>query len=269
MKSPFLRIALLSLLPTLLVATAIGEQTDPVLKQATERCSKFKADVHDMHMVQVMQTYMPDGQMTLEQTVYTKGDKSRVEMKLPLGDATGDSTQAMETIMVNDGTNAWMFSPFGGKQQLSPEEAERNEPSRNCWGYFPDNARVTGDEQAQGRDCYVVEMDDEGAHTKLWLDKKNFMSVQGETRDSTGEGNFHWKHSDFHPIQGDWEYPFMTEMYDGDTLAATLKVTSLEVNQGLSDDLFDPDKVHVEALQLDMDQLMQMMAQPEDSEGTK
>ena len=223
-----------------------------------------------MHMVQEMKTLATDQPITVEQTVYTKGTKTRVEMKMPLPlDSAGGEPQTMQTIMINDGSNAWIFSPLGEKKQLSPEEAKQYEPSRNCWGFFPDNARVIGSDSAQGRDCYIVELEDEGVLTRLWLDKSDFIPVQGQTHDSTGAMQYHWVHSDFHKIRGQWEYPYMTKMYNGDTLTVQMSVTSLEVNQGLSDELFNPDSVRMKPLNLNLQDLMKMMVAPADSDSAR
>jgi hypothetical protein len=51
--------------------------------------------------------------------------------------------------------------------------------------------------------------------------------------------------------------PFRTEMYSGKDLISTVVVKSVEVNKGLSDDLFDPDKV--EASGSDMKDMMDQM----------
>lgn len=245
-----------------------ADNPDPVLKQAAERCAQFENDVQDMRIVQEMKTYAPDGIITFEQTVYTKGKKSRVEMTMPIAAMQGGEGEGvLQAIMVNDGVNAWIISPLGERKQLTEEEAKRNEPAGNCWGFFPDNAKVTGSEMAHGRDCYIVELVEEGIRTRLWLDKTNFIPVQGETRDSTGTEQYRWTHSDFHPIAGDWEYPYQTEMYDGDSLAASVTVTSLEVNQGLSEALFNPDSVHVP--ELDLEELIKLMVEPEDTNGTE
>jgi outer membrane lipoprotein-sorting protein len=249
----------------------LADDSQTILKQAEDKCAEFEAQVKDMHMVQTMATYTEEGKIEAEQTVWTQGEKSRIEMTMDLpksdGMTVGDSLGTLRTVMINNGTEAWMFSPFGGRQKLTQEEAERNAPARDCWGFFPDNARVTGTETMNGRECYVVDVIEEGVATRLWLDKRNFIPVQGESKDSTGTESYRWVHSDFHQIQGDWEYPYLTEMYDGKDLAATMTVKSLEVNQGLPADLFDPEQVHVPSLSIE--DLMKLIPQDEDTGSTK
>ena len=259
-------VILIALLFTAFGSVSIAQDTQAILKQAQEICAEFEAQITDMHLVQTMTTATDEGEVTADQIVYTKGEKSRVEMAMQIPEGAnlpGDDTGSLRTVMINNGTEAWMFSPFGGKQQLTPEEAERNAPVRNCWGFFPDNARITGAETVQGRECHIVEIDEQGVFTKLWLDKRNFIPVQGETRDSSGTESYRWVHSDFHTIHGDWEYPYRTEMYDGGALAATMNVVTLDVNKGVSDELFDPDKVNIPSISIE--DLMKMVPpEPED-----
>ena len=265
--SRFLRLILL--LPAVFVIAGQVDADDAaILKQASDRCAQFEADVADMHMVQVMKTHTLEGEMTFEQTVYTKGKKSRVEMKMPLEHFEGGEGEGnLQTVMINDGTHAWIISPFGERKELSEEEAKLNEPARNCWGYFPENARLTGTEIVDGRDCHIVTLEENGVSTQLWLDQRTFIPVKGESHDSSGTEDYSWTHSDFRTILGEWEYPYSTVMYEGEELAASMNVTTLEVNQGLSDDLFDPDKVEVTPL--DLDELMKMLSAPEDTGGAK
>ena len=272
MNRVIVRLAALAVLSVFFLrSVAFAQDTQAVLTQAQEKCAQFEAQVTDMHMVQTMATHTIEGDVSAQQTVYTKGKMSRIEMEMQLpesdGISVGDDVGSLKTVMIDNGEQAWMFSPFGGKKELSREEAERNAPARNCWGFFPENAKITGSETMQGRDCYIVEIEEPGAMTRLWLDKQNFIPVQGETRDSAGVELYRWIHSDFHRIHGDWEYPYRTEMYEGSELAATMLVTSLDVNQGVSDDLFDPDKVSIP--QVDIQDLLQMMAVPEDTGGMK
>ena len=52
-------------------------------------------------------------------------------------------------------------------------------------------------------------------------------------------------------------------MYDGGALAATMNVVTLDVNKGVSDELFDPDKVNIPSISIE--DLMKMVPpEPED-----
>ena len=65
-----------------------------------------------------------DDELTFEQTVYTKGKKIRVEMQLPISEMEGgEGPGALRTVMINNGAQAWIISPFGERKELTEEEA--------------------------------------------------------------------------------------------------------------------------------------------------
>ena len=119
-----------------------------------------------------------------------------------------------------------------------------------------------GSEKVNGRDCFVVEVEEkeEFPFTRLWLDKKNLTMVKGESQASTG-GKAVVLYSDFRKIKGDWEMAYKTQFFEDSRLVYTSVVKSLEINKGLSDDLFDPDKVEVKGP--DMEEMMKGMMEEE------
>ena len=64
---------------------------------------------------------------------------------------------------------------------------------------------------------------------------------------------------DFRKVKGDWELPYKTEMYGNNELMSTTLVKSVEINKGLSDDLFNPDKVKIKGF--NMQEMMKKMIQ--------
>jgi len=53
-----------------------------------------------------------------------------------------------------------------------------------------------------------------------------------------------------------WEMPYKMEIYIDDQLQSTMETKSVEINKGLSDDLFDPDKVEIRG---NMEEMMRKM----------
>ena len=72
--------------------------------------------------------------------------------------------------------------------------------------------------------------------------------VQVEVREPAG-GVMRVLMSDFTAIEGEWKMPFKTEIFRGGHPVATMAVASVEGNTGLSDDLFDADKVEVKKIE--------------------
>ncbi|PJA61988.1 MAG: hypothetical protein CO162_03450, partial [bacterium (Candidatus Ratteibacteria) CG_4_9_14_3_um_filter_41_21] len=68
----------------------------------------------------------------------------------------------------------------------------------------------------------------------------------------------------FRKIEGGWELPYRIEIsMDGSPLYTSF-IKSLEINSGLSDDLFDPDKVEVKGP--NMQEMMKKMMQRGENE---
>jgi hypothetical protein len=86
------------------------------------------------------------------------------------------------------------------------------------------------------------------------MDKKNLYMVKSEGEGTDGEIIL-MVNSDFRKVKGDWEMPYKTEMYGDNELMFTLLVKSIEINKGVSDDLFDPDKVKAKGF--NMQEMMQ------------
>ena len=171
----------------------------------------------------------------------------------------------METVIIYDGEDLWMISSFSGKKKLSDEEAHEYQTERNWWDLISEKAKIVGTEKVDKRECYVVETKEEKEFpfTRIWLDKKSLDLIKGE-RKQPKEETMLWVHSDFKKVKGDWEVPYKTEIYTGEKLVSTFLVKSLEINKGLSDDLFDPNKV--KAKKFDMQEMMKKMMQEEKEE---
>jgi len=49
--------------------------------------------------------------------------------------------------------------------------------------------------------------------------------------------------SDFREVADDIALPYKTEVYSDSDLISAVVITAVEINRGLADDLFDPDRV--------------------------
>jgi len=166
----------------------------------------------------------------------------------------------METIVIFDGKDMWMISPFMGKQKLPEEKEKEHKAGEDWWGTASEKAKIVGSEKVGGRECYIVEIQDqkESHFNKVWLDKKTLLVTKAESKEAKGKAMV-WIYSDFKKIKGDWEMPYQTEIYEGSKLLSTTVVKSLKVNKGLSDDLFNPDKVNIKTKGSGMQDMMKMM----------
>jgi hypothetical protein len=98
----------------------------------------------------------------------------------------------------------------------------------------------------------VVEIKGEGESLpmKIWFDKGSLDLIKAIAIGKGGKGESILSVcSDFKKI-GDLQIPYSyrTEMYKDDALIGAINVKSIEINQDLSDELFDPDEVKVAAM---------------------
>ena len=236
----------------LAAATGWSAEWPAVLRDAQAKCDRQRSAIRDMVIVEDMVMQSEEGAMQAEHTLYRQGVRSRVEMTMHVPQAgMGD----MRTIVIDNGTDVWMFHSLTGKRKLSPEEAKDRGEFRDCWDFTPENSSVVGSESADGKDCYLVDMTRDGVQHRLWLEKSTGRVIQGEAH-SQGE-SVRWALSDFRTVFDDYEYPYKIELFDGAQTISTMAVKSIVVNEGLSDDLFDPNQVEMAAPS--MEELLQKM----------
>ena len=94
----------------------------------------------------------------------------------------------------------------------------------------------------------MIEIKDESLLTRLWIDKKNYVLIKSVSKAVKFPiGEIITTYSDFKKIKGNWQMPYLLEVYIGNDLVATVKVKSIEINKDLSDKLFNHEKVKVKA----------------------
>jgi len=222
------------------------------LKEAREKHDEYRAKVTDETVVQETRKPTNAGDMITESTIYSKGDRFRIDAKITMSKG-GEEEEAsakpqLTTTVIHDGESTWMLDPFMGKRQLNRREAQKYRNDDYWWSLIPEKAQVVGSENLGERECYVVVVSGVGEERgiKMWLDKKTSAIVISETEIGEGQKS-RMVNSDFRKVEAGWEMPFKTEIMIGESLVSTLIVKSREVNKGLSDDLFNPDKVSAEA----------------------
>jgi len=228
-----------------------------ILKRVKSEQARFKNEIKDMVWVQEAKMTTPQGEMVQEMKLQRKGDKFRWETKMQGPNLPG----GMENVIIYDGKDTWMISSFMGKKKLSGGKEKEYQAQRDWWDQVSEKASIVGSEAVSGRDCYVVEVKDpqNAPFTKIWVDKKSLNLIKGETKNPQGETSL-WIYSDFRKIKGDLEMPYKMEMFLNGKLSSTSVVKSVEINKGLADDLFDPEKVQVKGF--DLQKMMKGMPMP-------
>ena len=249
----------------LVIGQGFSQSVSEILKKAESNYKNFNQDFKDMAMIFDMKMYTPEGEMTSEMKLFTKGEKSRSEivMQFPETDGMPEGMGSMQTIVIFDGQDNWMISPFAGKSKLTTEQTEEQmqyQTGMNWWSSISDKAKYVGMERINNRECYVLEIEAEGdsLYSRVWVDKNNLFLVQTEAKIDSGE-TMRMIFSDFRKIKGEWELAYKTEGFLDEEPMMTILLKSFETNQGLSDDLFDVDKVEVSGP--NMQEMMQNMMQ--------
>jgi len=230
---------------SILPACGSAETWESLSKRMIESCAKYTQGIKDISWTMEMEVPSSEGSFKSTSVLYREGERFRVEVSMEgMEDAGVPAAMAgMKTIVIGDGTNAWIVNPMMGKSKVSVEEAAKYRGQWSCGDYVPVAAEIIGSEKIGGRDCYVLSVLDQSSDfAKLWIDQKSFFVMKMEGKPEEGVASVILL-SDYRKVSGDFEMPFRTEMYSGKDLISTVVVKSVAVNKGIADDLFDPDKI--------------------------
>ena len=246
---------LVAILISLVFGTGQGIAADwqDVLREAKAKYATFEKEIKDMNIVQETKTVLPEaGEISFEAKVFEKGNKFRIEATMQMPNMPKEMG-GIPTVIICDGKDTWMISSMMGKKKLTDEESKQYQTRRNWWVFLPEEAQIVGIEKIGSLECYVVEIKEKNISpfTKVWMDKENLVLIRAEIK-SEKEETMLMEFSDFRKIKGNWEMPYKTEMYLNKKLMSTTIVRSIEINKGLSDDLFAPDNVKVKGSMQDM-----------------
>ncbi|TET05262.1 MAG: outer membrane lipoprotein-sorting protein [Candidatus Atribacteria bacterium] len=269
MKRNKVKWSVILLVVSVILFSAIGQgfsqSLSDILRKAESNYKNFNQDFKDIAIVFDAKIYTPEGEMLSEMKLFLKGEKFRSEIVMQIPEAAGmpEGMSSILVVVIFDGQDAWMISPFMGKKKLTNVQAEEQmyyQTGMNWWKSISDKAKYIGIERINNRECYVLEIEAEGAslYSRIWVDKNNLFLVQTEGKNDSGE-TMRMIFSDFRKIKDNWELPYKTEGFMDEVQMMTILLKSFEINQGLSDDLFDVDKVEVSGpnIQEMMQNLMQ------------
>jgi outer membrane lipoprotein-sorting protein len=227
---------------------------DELKSKIEAKYSAFSDEIKDMEIAMDSETKGMEGMEGVgpsEIKMFRKGDKYRMEMKMSMPEGAGMPAGMgdMTNIMIFDGKNLWSINQFAGKQKISADADASKRDQMNWWKDMPNNGKIIGSEKVGGRDCYIVEAWNEDIDTssikvdkiKGWIEKGTLLLIQSEFK-GANEETFKVINSNFQKVKK-WEMPYTTEIYAGGKLIAKTTIKTFKINQGLSDDLFDADKV--------------------------
>jgi outer membrane lipoprotein-sorting protein len=244
----------------LLISGRVFALTWPELKAQIEaKYKNFSNEIKDMSAVMEVETRgmgegdWDPGEKTGKQKgteamgpseikMFMKGEKYRIESKMNMPGGMMPEMADMTTIFIFDGKDFWAINPVTGKQKLPPEANISDKNQMNWWKDMPEKGSIVGSEKIGDRDCYVVEAEDEdSSKIKGWIDKQGLLLVKVEQEANEGE-KITILNSNFKKVKN-WEIPYATEVFAGEKMMSKSIIKSVEIDKGLSDDLFDDDKI--------------------------
>ena len=248
--------ALLSLL--LGINQAHTANWSKILKEAKKRYAASENQVKDMTIVTETKRIMPhEKETTSDVKILSKGEKVRMEVT--------SRTRDMKTIIIYDGKDTWMISSLMGKKKI-PGGEKKQHKAESWWKWISEDAKIVGTEKIGKRKCYVVDLKGEkqSPFTKIFLDKKNLELVKSEIKGQK-EKKLFILYSDFRKVKGKWRIPYKIDTYVEGKLVSVATFKSVETNKGVSDSLFDPDKVKVKTKGINIEEIMKKLKQQKES----
>jgi len=259
-------LAVLVLITIFIFGTILSFSQDltDLITRAENNYRSFNQNFQDLAIVFDAKIFSPEGEMSSEMKLFLKGEKSRSEtlMQLPASAGMPEKMRNMLVVVIFDGQNTWMISPFVGKKKLNAVQAEeqmRFQTGMNWWKFISDKTKYIGMESIGGRDCYLLELEIEGKspYTRLWVDNNTLFLVQAEGVNSDGD-NIQTIFSDFKKVKGEWQLPYKVEVLMNNSQLMTVLVKSLKINKGISEEMFDINHVEIEESNL-QDMIQNMM----------
>lgn len=231
------------------ISQVFSQSLSDILKKAENKYVNFNQDFKDIAIIFDSKIYGPDGEMFSEMKLFLKGEKSRSETLIQIPETAGmpEGKDGILAIAIFDGQDTWMVSPFTGKTKLTTEQAEEQmyyQTGMNWWKFISNKTKYVGTRKVNNIECYLFELEIErkSPYKRIWVDKDRLFLIQAEGKNSSGD-NIRTIFSDFRKVKGNWEFPYKVEAFINEKLMITVLVRSFEINQGLSDDLFDVNKI--------------------------
>ncbi len=235
-----------------------------VLKKIQKKYEMFDRDIKDMTMIQEIEAVTPQGKIITDMKVFKKGNMFRINVSMNIP----GTPDGIENVVINDGKETWIISPFTGRKKLDGNESMQYHTESNWWKSISEKGKITGNAKIAGRACYIVEFEksNDNPYGKLWLDKKELILIKGES-EIAAEQDITWMYSNFKKMNKKWEIPYKTEVYSNDQLISTARMKSIEINKGIPATIFDPDKIEVK--EMDIQSMMQNMMDNKNKDTNK
>lgn len=198
-----------------------------------------RENINDITVTREIKTFINDKPLEpSKETKIIKGNKWRQEY--------GDEKYRMITFC--DGKSVWMCSPLMRMVKMVDEEEAHGissyweiEPERidGLIEFLKTEAQLLGKEKIGDKIGYKIKLGESG--TNLYFDDEAAI-LKIEFSDTESSVIF----SDFRELKGYGVFPYKTESFSKGKLYSIREVKDIKINQRISDDLFDPEKVEAQ-----------------------
>lgn len=208
-----------------------------LIGEARKRYTEWSRKVEDMVVLQEVNISLAKGKVVSESRVYKKREKFRVESRV----LKPEPDKGRATITIFDGEDYWLITSIG-RRKLFPDEVKQIRIEANWWELIsdPDTATVDKVEYVSGSKCYVILLEEkQNPIQKIWIDSSALTLIKAAGLEPRKKEEILWCYSDFRQVGPRWWFPFKTEIYENGQLISTSFIKSFDVNQNVSDELFN------------------------------
>ncbi|MEK9150242.1 MAG: outer membrane lipoprotein-sorting protein [Candidatus Desantisbacteria bacterium] len=216
----------------LFIKEALSLDLQQLIEEAKARQRRFEKTTKDLAILQEATTFFSAKEIISEIRLFKKGKRWRLESVVV-------KPMEKKTVLINDGKNIWMVTSLG-KRKLSEKESKGIQIEVNWWEIITGEAKIMGTERLEGKECYMVGMKEKGNLIMMWIDKDDLVLIKTETRQ--GEDKSLVEYSDFRKVGSSWKMPYRTTISQNNEVISTVTTKSIEINKGLPNKLFDPNK---------------------------
>ncbi len=179
--------------------------------------------------------------------VLRKGEKYRVERTQP--DTLFSSHQELLPVTIFDGKTIWTLDQSGTKTNITFDNWRLHPYLTWNWSSLISlKSKLVSVDEVGGQSTYYIELPPGWLNLpfkSIWVDYQKPFLVRAQSTKML------LVYSEFQPVLEGVELPYRSETFSGGGDFITLTtVKSVEVNQGIEDDLFNPDSPEATSLRL-------------------
>ena len=247
-KRRFFMVILITLFATTTLAK--GKSIKEVfVKNLNTRITSFKKKIKDLKIIADVKIYSPKGTIKAKGVLYMKGPYQRQDIQvidIPMMGVNPALFANMHTITLSTPKGVWSITPIGKMKVSKNNTAKQPQMDISNWMNTVIKYISSVKKVKKGKHTfYEVTLKNSGVwHKAVFRDDMALSYVSGTTNIHNKKTKIEFFFSDFNPI-AKLPFPHKLIMKINGVTTSEFLIKKLQVNKGLPDSLFDPDKVSV------------------------